>query len=93
MKASPETLALIHELLAQDMLGRLKDGESVVTKDAEGNTVVTKVGCSAATLGQIRQFLKDNNTEADPVRNKPLVNLAAALPFPGDDAEPQGATH
>ena len=95
MSADSEMLGSIHTLLAEDMLKRLKEGEEVVTKDAEGKTVVTRVKPSAATLGQIRQFLKDNNIEADKKKNKPLVNLAAALPFTTeDDDEPTtGATH
>jgi hypothetical protein len=95
-KATLDKLDSLHGALAQDMAERLTQGEEIVTKDGEGNVVVTKVKVSAATLGQIRQFLKDNNIEVDKTHGrKRMGNIVDNLPFPGaDDAPPStGATH
>lgn len=83
MRASEETMAKIHELLAEDMLRRVRDGETVVTKDGEA----IQVPPSAATLNVIRQFLKDNHIEGIPQKENALGQLIDSLPFDEDDED------
>jgi hypothetical protein len=40
---------------------------------------------TAADMAVARQFLKDNGIDAIPKQSKPLKDLAASLPFPGDE--------
>jgi hypothetical protein len=40
---------------------------------------------TAADLAVARQFLKDNGIDAVPKQSKPLKDLAASLPFPGEE--------
>lgn len=92
-KATIDALDRLHGLLAKDMEDRLVTGEKVVAKDAEGNPVEFRVGASAATIAQIRQFLKDNNIEVDKTKGAGrFTNIVTNLPFPGEDPEqPHGA--
>jgi hypothetical protein len=94
-KATLEALDALHGALAAEMASNLKDGEKVVAKDAEGNPQVLRVGVSAAMVGQIRQFLKDNNIEVDKTHGaKRFANIVENLPFPGeDDTTTPAATH
>lgn len=59
MSASKKRLAYLHQLLTEDMIRRLEEGEDEVVDGA-----VVKVQAKAATLGHITRFLKDNNIEA-----------------------------
>ena len=81
--ASKTRLEELHDLLAIEMRKLLVEGETQVTKDGE----VVKASPSAATLGQIRQFLKDNNIEA-PVGGTDATNslkdAVTRLPFGAD---------
>lgn len=77
-----DNLQSLHELLALDLLDRLKNGEKVV---AGGEAVVVKA--SASTLNVIRQFLKDNGIEAVRTPKNPLGRLAANLPSFNDEED------
>ena len=59
MAVSKETLAKIHELLANEMVERLEAGS--VVRDKEGDLVAASI--TAAEMNVIRQFLKDNGID------------------------------
>lgn len=72
------------------------EGESVVTKDGQ----IVKVPPSAAMLGVVRQFLKDNNITAEPTKHDGLKGLGASLAMPfevpqddRDDSNESPAVH
>ena len=97
-RMSVDKLDPMHEALAAHLLDVLVNGEEVkVTNKETGEVRLIRVKPSAATLNQIRQFLKDNGVEAT-ATSKRIHNLATALPFAGDsddedDAPTSGATH
>ena len=71
-------------LLCKDMTKRLKEGESVVTKNGE----LVNIDCRPATLSVIRQFLKDNDISAIPRDGNALGELINNLPTSfGDDED------
>lgn len=83
---SKDDLSLLHQLTTKQFLEILQNGEVVVDKDGEPHRITP----TAAMMGQIIKFLKDNNIDCDPKEvpeDHPLRNLAASLPFPtrGDD--------
>lgn len=67
MAANKELMALLHQLLAENMLERLK-------KD-KAEEMLT----DAATLGAIRAFLKDNEITSDPADSSDLDKLRENL--------------
>jgi hypothetical protein len=67
-----------------DLHGKLAE---VLLSALEGDEV------SPAVLAQARQFLKDNNIEADLVKNKKLAKLAEVLPFAGPPDLPNEAVN
>lgn len=79
MAASKDLMERIHEALATEIAKMLDEG--VITKDDEGNIV--KLSPTPAMINVIRQFLKDNNIEADVSKNKALQSVVAGLPFEG----------
>lgn len=81
MAASKDLMSRLHEALATEMSKMLDEG--VTAKDEEGNIV--KLSPSPSTMNVIRQFLKDNNIEADLAKSKPLQSVVAKLPFEGED--------
>jgi hypothetical protein len=84
MRASEETMDKIHELLAQDMLKRIRDGEPVLVGKGEEQRI-ERLPPSAATLNVIRQFLKDNHIEGIPAKESPLGKLVDSLPDYDED--------
>ena len=66
-----EKLSKLHDLLCDELLDRLKNGE---VEDGEVKPA------KASTLNVIRQFLKDNNVDALPAEGSHLGNLLADLP-------------
>jgi hypothetical protein len=85
----------MHGMLADHFTDVLKNGERATRVDKEtGEVIEYRTAPTAATLNQIRQFLKDNQIEADRTRNRPLVDLAKALPTfePSDEYDDNG-TH
>jgi hypothetical protein len=97
-RISVDRLDPMHEALAKHFADILEFGEELVVTNRETGEVTKKrVKPSAATLNQIRQFLKDNGVIAAPT-SKRITNIVAGLPFAGtddddEDAQPQGATH
>jgi hypothetical protein len=92
-KATPAILDDLHGALAADMAKRLREGEKVVTKGADGEPEVTSIPVGAATLGQIRQFLKDNNVQVDATAGRQrFQSILEGLPFPGEEPG-AAATH
>jgi hypothetical protein len=74
-------LPRLHTKLIECLTDIMEHGEEVMTK---GGPV--RVSPSAATLNVVRQLLKDNNIQGEPVEGSPLQALAhtkvkAALPF------------
>lgn len=84
-KASEAALAKLHELLAEAFTGIIRDGVTVMNR--EGKEV--KLTAPAAYLKEAREFLKDNNVDAIPQANPALQSLAAVLPFPAPDDDPE----
>ncbi len=82
-KASADTLDALHAALASHLTDVLENGEQKVDKETGE---VVRIKPQAATLNVIRQFLKDNSTEALPGANTGMSALAHAahrhLPFP-----------
>jgi hypothetical protein len=62
-----DKLAMLHDMLCDELLRRLKDGED------EGPA-------KSSTLNVIRQFLKDNNVDALPAEGSHFGDLLAELP-------------
>ncbi len=90
-KATPKELDALHGALASEMARRLKEGEKVVTKGKDGEVNVETIPCGAATLGQIRQFLKDNNVEVDATAGRRrFTPITDNLPFPTKDGDDVG---
>lgn len=83
-KATEASLGNLHGILCEHFADILKNGEEVVDKETGE---VSRRPPSAALLAQIRQFLKDNKIEAEPVQGSPLGHLVGTLPdFTDDDA-------
>lgn len=79
MSASKKAMQALHKALADTFKDILEDGKTVIDKET-GEAV--KVTPDAATLGAIRQFLKDNGIEAAEGTNSDLQALnRRALPF------------
>lgn len=96
-RISVDSLDTMHEALANHFDDILANGEEVIVTNKEtGEVTKHRAKPSAATLNQIRQFLKDNGVVAAPT-SKRILNIVAGLPFAGadddEDAAPQGATH
>ncbi|WP_448955731.1 hypothetical protein [Labrys neptuniae] len=89
-KATPDTLAALHSALAEHLTDVLNNGEEKITKEGE----LVRIKPQAATLNVIRQFLKDNDTDAMPGANAGMNALAQAaarhLPFPRPTEDEQG---
>lgn len=79
-KADQDSMNSLHGELAKVLTVALKNGVMEIDKET-GETQVAS--CPASILSVARQFLKDNNIEADLRKNKPLRELAAVLPFAG----------
>jgi hypothetical protein len=95
-KATIEGLGGMHGMLAAHFTDVLKNGERATRVDKEtGEVIEYRTAPTAATLNQIRQFLKDNQIEADRTKNKPLIDLASQLPtYEPDEYDTQpGAAH
>lgn len=72
-------LHALHGALCDHFAKLLVDGEEHVTKEGE----VVKTPPSAATLRELRQFLKDNEITSVPGPKNPMGNLVGTLPrFP-----------
>lgn len=68
----------LHKALADTFKDILDNGKTVVDKEGE----VVKLTPDAATLGAIRQFLKDNGIEAAEGKSEALNAIAGRqLPF------------
>ena len=86
-KLSVDDLDPMHAKLAEHFNDILTHGEKYEHVDREtGEVSQRRRAPSAATLNQIRQFLKDNGVEAAPT-SKRVQNLVSGLPFQGDDDE------
>ncbi len=77
--ASKKVMEKLHAALAETFTEILNEGKTVIDKET-GEPV--KVTPDAATLGAIRQFLKDNGIEAAEGKSEALNALAGkSLPF------------
>lgn len=77
--ASKKAMEALHKALADTFKDILDNGKTAIDKET-GEAV--KITPDAATLGAIRQFLKDNGIEAAEGTNEDLNRLAGkALPF------------
>lgn len=77
-KATEKELSSLHGLLASFFKEKLMSGEPI----------------TAAELGQIRQFLKDNGIEANIDQNPDMNSIAQALPeFDDDYDDTNGSYH
>lgn len=78
-KADNDEMNALHGHLARMLTTAIING--VVEIDKEGGKQV--VAAPASILSVARQFLKDNNIEADLKKSKTLQGLASVLPFAG----------
>lgn len=79
-RASKTVMEALHGALAGAFKDILENGKTAIDKET-GEAV--KVTPDASTLNAIRQFLKDNNIEANVENNDALASLARrSLPFP-----------
>lgn len=78
MSDTKAKLQSLHDTLAGVLLDAITEG--VPVKDDETGKV-HKASASAAILNVARQFLKDNQIEAIPVKGTNFGNLATVLPF------------
>lgn len=77
--ASKKVMEALHQALAETFKDILDNGKTAIDKET-GEAV--KITPDAATLGAIRQFLKDNGIEAAEGKNETLNALAGRkLPF------------
>lgn len=88
--ADKSRLEQAHNLLAELFIEVLEKGETAVDKETGK---IVKLTPNAATLNQIRQFLKDNDVKALPGGDTPMDRLGKAveasgvtLPFEGSGA-------
>ena len=85
MSASKKAMEALHKALAETFKDILDNGKTAIDKET-GEAV--KITPDAATLGAIRQFLKDNGIEAAEGKNETLNEVARrALPFPAQPDE------
>jgi hypothetical protein len=75
-------LGRLWDLLVDDMVDRLENGEDKVVSGDEGKTV-EKVKASAATLSVIAKFVKDHQI-SNPLSSKP-DRLAQLIKEAGDE--------
>jgi len=71
MAANETTLGLIHDLLANKILAKLKNGDPI----------------EPAEMGHIIRFLKDNGIEADAKSNRKLQEITDRLPTFDEDGD------
>lgn len=93
MAASKALLESIHDAIAGVFLDALTNGEIVEVTGEDGAVTRERRKPSSALLSVIRQFLKDNRIEATPGKGSALGKLAAAFPFPAEDASAEEAEH
>ena len=83
-KASERELGELHGVLAKKLSTIITEGLTEVVMTEEGDTVVKneiKTEAPASILSIARQFLKDNNIEADAGKGTPMGDLVDSLPF------------
>lgn len=80
-KADENALGELHGMLAEYFKSVLVKGKEQLTLPPTEEDSDTPVILSPTMLGQIRQFLKDNNIEADTVPGTPLDSLTEEFPF------------
>jgi hypothetical protein len=78
-KAAPQDdlLRQLYDKLVEAYTDRLDHGEDAVLKDGS----ILKTTCTAATLKEIREFLKSQGIDADGTKHKGVQSLASKLPF------------
>lgn len=90
MSVKPTNLHRLREKLAAEFLALMDSGEVVTTADGEpllvdGKPVMKRP--SPAMLNVIRQFLRDNGIDRDPIEADPSrPALTTGLPFVEDDS-------
>ncbi len=84
MKTDSKALQGLFDKFAEVLNDTLDNGKAVVDKDT-GELV--RVTPDAATLNVVRQFLKDTNTNVAPGTHKATNDLAAKLPFSGEQED------
>jgi hypothetical protein len=82
MKTTSASLESLFDAFADQLSSILKDGKKVVDKETGEVISLTP---DASTLGVVRQFLRDNNVSAVPGTNEKINDLAASLPFGGQE--------
>ena len=92
-RASKEAMDSLHIQIATVLKDEIANfTKPKVIKDEDGNEVEVapdKRGLSAL-MNVARQFLKDNDVTAIAAPASPLQNLAASLPFVGDEFNEDG---
>jgi len=87
MPAKVESLGKLHKRLTKVLLDILKNGQVVEILNEETGELEPKVVTpDKAYLNIARQFLKDNNIEADLSQSADGKELTEELPFDEDDA-------
>lgn len=76
-RCSEEQLQELHGQLARTLRNIVIGGEVVKNLDGQPVTLTP----SPAALGVVRQFLKDNNVQANPATNPDIKDLTDSLPF------------
>lgn len=75
--SAEDILRALYDKLVEAYNDRLANGEDAVLKDGS----VIKTTCTAATLKEIREFLKSQGIDADGTKHKGVQSLASKLPF------------
>jgi len=65
-RATEEALGDLHETLARELKAQLSKKHHKIVKNKAGEEIAIEEAASPALLNVIRQFLKDNQIEADP---------------------------
>jgi hypothetical protein len=77
VEASHTDMAELHGQLARELRNIIVGGETVLDKEG----VPVRLSPSAGMLNVVRQFLKDNNIQTKPGKNKDMNALTDDLPF------------
>lgn len=77
-KAPATTLEALHEIFAGELSDALKNGMRVMDKEGE----VIRAPVNPAYLNVVRQFLKDNNIQAQAVKGNSIDDILKTLEVP-----------
>ncbi|MEY9719266.1 hypothetical protein ABIA22_001756 [Sinorhizobium fredii] len=83
-RTDSKAMEALFDAFATTLKDMMENGRAAIDKETGE---VVRVTPEAASLNVIRQFLKDNGQSVLPGTNKAVNDLAASLPFSGEEYE------